>query len=171
MGDQVQSMTKLRPLKRTDAERMLEWMHDASVVEKMHTDFSSKTLKDCQSFIADRNDPDNLHLAITDDDDNYMGTVSLKHISGRSAEFAIAMHGDAIGKGYAYDGMKEILKIGFEKYDLNVVYWCVSSENIRALRFYEKHGYDRCSPKTIDIKGNYTSEEIRDYIWFCTRKE
>ncbi len=39
-----------------------------------------------------------LHLAIVDDNDIYMGTVSLKHITNQSAERAIILRSCALGK-------------------------------------------------------------------------
>ena len=35
---------KLRRLKLCDADRMLEWMHDSSVVEYLQADFKDKTI-------------------------------------------------------------------------------------------------------------------------------
>jgi len=73
---------KLRKLMEKDAELMLEWMHDESVVEYMGANFASKTIDDCKNFIMSNQATDkDLNLAIVDDDDTYMGTVSLKHIN------------------------------------------------------------------------------------------
>ena len=59
-----------------------------------------KTLEDCFEFIKTSSDEsDNIHYAIVDDMDNYMGTVSLKNVSNDNAEFAIVLHSKAIGKG------------------------------------------------------------------------
>ena len=78
---------KLRKLKKQDAPMMLEWMHDPQVVENMKTDFLSKTIQDCERFIEQaQNTSESLHLAIADDRDEYMGTVSLKHIRDKTAE-------------------------------------------------------------------------------------
>ena len=72
---------RLRKLEKKDALYMLEWMHDENVVQWMQTDFASKTLEDCERFIeSSAQDASNLNLAIVDDHDEYMGTVSLKHI-------------------------------------------------------------------------------------------
>ena len=72
----------LRKLKKNDAILMLEWMHDSSVVESLQTDFTSKTIEDCEKFIEDSLlDAHNLHFAIADEFDVYQGTVSLKNIS------------------------------------------------------------------------------------------
>ena len=47
---------KLRMLKIKDAPFMLEWMHDDFVVHDMKTNFASKTLEDCISFIESAQD-------------------------------------------------------------------------------------------------------------------
>ena len=70
-----------------------------------------------------------------------MGTVSLKHIHDGKAEFAIAIRKCAMGKGISGDAMKEILNYGLDTLGLDQIYWCVSPDNRRAVRFYEKNGY------------------------------
>lgn len=70
-----------------------------------------------------------------------MGTVSLKSVKDGSAEFGIAVRKSAMGRGYSWWGMEEIIRLAFEKYSLESVYWCVSRSNDRAVRFYEKHNF------------------------------
>ena len=92
---------KLRKLQETDAPLMLEWMHDPSVVDCLFTNFAAKTLCDCQRFIAcSQSSEEDLNLAIVDDRDEYMGTVSLKHIdrARSTAEFAITVRACAMAK-------------------------------------------------------------------------
>ncbi len=161
---------KLRKLEMKDATLMLEWMHDKSVVENMHTNFGSFTIENCENFIADsQDDKENLHLAITDDSDEYMGTVSLKRIRNNKAEFAITIRKKAMGKGFSKFAMAEIIRIGLEELKLSSVYWCVSAENKRAVRFYDKNNYKRITidPKEID---DYTEEQINSYLWYEVRK-
>ncbi len=160
---------KLRRLEQKDAVRMLEWMHDETVVEKLHTNFAVKTIRDCSHFITNCCDNENLHLAITNDKDEYMGTVSLKHITTEAAEFAITVHKDAMGKGYAIWAMKEMLRKAFEEYKLKQVYWCVAYDNIRALKFYDKNQYSRVKSNELKIKGDYTKEEISSYVWYAAQ--
>ena len=72
---------RLRNLELKDAPLMLEWMHDKSVVGKLKGNFQEKTLTDAEYFILNSNNKsDNIHLAIVSDEDEYMGTVSLKSI-------------------------------------------------------------------------------------------
>lgn len=160
---------RLRKLKIKDAKFMLEWMHDPSVVKYLQTDFLAKTIEDCINFISSSQDTtQNIHLAIVDDKDEYMGTVSLKNIT-KDAEFAITIRNIAMGKGYSKFGMKEIIRIGLQELNLTSVYWCVSPVNVRAVRFYDKNGY-----KKIDIKGKsvmgYTQEQMDNYLWYEVRK-
>lgn len=149
-----------------DAEFMLAWMHDKSVVEKLQTDFENKSLEDCRAFIANSQNDNYIHLAIVDEQDTYMGTVSLKHITGDTAEFAIAVRKVAMGKGYSIWAMKEIIRIAFEKYGVNAVYWCVAKDNLRALKFYDKNKFPRVDKGEIKIAGGYEQEQIDSYIWY-----
>lgn len=164
---------KLRMLKKEDAIYMLEWMHDKYVVENMQTIFTSKTLKDCEQFIAlSQKTKSDLHLAIVNDSDLYMGTVSLKHIHHNIAEFAIAVRREAMGKGYAKFGMEQIIQIGFEKLHLKSIYWCVSKNNSRALRFYDKNKYHRVKINELHIENTkYTKQQMEEYIWYEIKKD
>ncbi|MCR5624742.1 MAG: GNAT family N-acetyltransferase [Lachnospiraceae bacterium] len=160
---------KLRKLLKKDAPYMLEWMHDASVVEYMGKNFAEKTLSDCEAFIEWSNsDNDNLNLAIVDDNDEYMGTVSLKEIDREegNAEFAITIRKSAMGKGFSRFGMSEIIKKGFDELGLKFIYWCVSKVNERAVRFYDKNGYKRVDFDSLKVKTDYTDEECKSFYWY-----
>ena len=158
---------KLRKLELKDAPLMLEWMHDQSVVQDLRTNFLTKTMNDCENFIrASWDDEKNLNLAIADATDIYMGTVSLKNIRGTWAEFGITIRACAMGKGYSKAAMEEILRVGFEELGLEQIYWCVSPENQRAVRFYDKNGYKRVDAKQLKITGGYSQEQIAFYLWY-----
>lgn len=158
----MKQMIKLRPLKLTDTDRMLEWMHDKDLVGKLKQDFERKTREDCELFITRSLENEcELHKAITDDSDKYLGTVSLKNINEESAEFAIALHRDAIGKGIAINAMKEILRIGFNEYSISEIYWYVSVENKRAIRFFDINGFVRVNESEYQ-----NTEDENRYIWY-----
>lgn len=135
---------KLRELEKKDAPLMLEWMHDEDVVGNLKGNFKEKSLQDCEDFIMSaQNKEKNIHLAIVSDEDEYMGTVSIKSIDreNNSGEFAITVRKTAMSRGYSWWGMEEIIRLAFEKYNLDSVYWCVSRKNERAVRFYDKHNF------------------------------
>ncbi|MDE5977730.1 MAG: GNAT family N-acetyltransferase [Turicibacter sp.] len=161
---------QLRKLKIKDAPLMLEWMHDKSVVGDLRTDFSQKTIEDVEKFIEFSWDINaNLHLAIVSDEDIYMGTVSLKHIEEGSAEFAITVRSEAMGHGYSWFGMEEILRKAFNELNLRSVYWCVSRNNKRAVRFYDKHNFN----EVLDVSNNVLSryQGIENLKWYSVLKD
>lgn len=164
---------RLRKLEDKDAKFMLEWMHDTSVVSHLSANFNAKTLEDCFEFIRhSQNSKTDLNMAIVDNQDNYMGTVSLKHIDYEvgTAEFAIVLRKEAMGKGYSKYGMQEIIRIGFEDLHLEEIIWCVSSANGRAVSFYEKNGYSQLDNVNSFYKKYYTEEQLNVLIWYGVRK-
>ncbi len=163
---------KLRKLEMKDAPLMLQWMHDEKVVEHLSANFAAKTLADCESFIAHAQDSQaDLHLAVADEADEYMGTVSLKHLdpAHKTAEFAITFRAQAQGKGYANFGMGEILRMGLEELGLEAIYWCVSPVNGRAVRFYDKNGYRRVTQVPQHILQAYDPATVLQ--WYVFEKE
>lgn len=180
---------KLRELKIEDAEPMLEWMKDDSVVHDLQTDFLKMEISDCKNFIKQAKElysqkkPRYLHYAITDEDsedfDEYLGTVSLKNVdyNYRRAEFAITIRRKAMGLGLAGLAMKEIIRIGFECYNLNLIYWYVSPENKRANRFYEKNGYKGMNYEALlsNLEEEYGISRLDSkserYIWYFIKRE
>jgi diamine N-acetyltransferase len=167
----------LRKLKQKDAPFMLEWMHDPFVTRFLWADFASKTIEDCKMFIElSQNSHINIHMAVTDDNDTYMGTASLKNINNDTAEFAIVMRREAMGGGYSKYGMNEIIHIGLDKLKLNLVYWFVLPENKRAVKFYDKNGYKRVenimdcdSMITVFNRKEYQEIKTRNYIWYIVK--
>ena len=157
---------QLRNLQAKDAPLMLEWMHDRSVVEHLGANFEQKTLDDCLTFIERAQTvTEHLHLAIVDESDEYMGTVSLKNIGEGCAEFAITIRACAMGKGYSQYAMAQILDYGIHKLSLDAVYWCVAPVNCRAVRFYDKNHYRRASSVPERIRNSYHQE----LIWYMYR--
>ncbi len=160
---------RLRKLENKDAGYMLEWMHDDNVVSNLAGNFASKQLEDCLAFIESSQDTSSdLNLAIVDESDEYMGTVSLKHINQAEsfAEFAIAIRATAMGKGFSKYAMQEIIRIGKEDYRLERIYWCVATDNHRAVRFYDKNGYQRVENIPDSLKNLYSKKQLASFYWY-----
>lgn len=158
----------LRELRIEDAPLMLEWMHDENVVGKLRTGFMSKTIDDCIGFINSSLSDSNIHLAIASDEDEYMGTVSLKNIEDGTAEFAITVRSKAMKKGYSWFGMEAIIKKAFNEFDLESVYWCVSQENERAVKFYDKHNFHEVYDVPAKVLKRY--EGVDNLKWYAILK-
>lgn len=74
--------------------------------------------------------------------------------------------------------MKQILNKGFKDLHLRQIYWCVDSENKRALRFYDKNGYNRVNLKDyhalythIVESGDYEQDKIDSYVWYIAEEQ
>ena len=162
----------LRNLEIKDASYMLSWMHDELVTKFMHQDYSKMLLEDAQDFInSSAWHLDEKHMAIANDEDEYMGTVSLRHIDKLNglAEFAIVVREEAMGKGYAFHGMIEMLNKAFKYYNLEKIYWRVNLENKRAIRFFTKHGFNMLDEDIPDhILERHSNEQ--NLIWFAVLK-
>ncbi len=173
---------RLRELRHEDAPLMYEWMQDDFVVQNLATNFKDKTEDDCIAFInetiSEYSNPigcRDLHMAIADDNDEYMGTVSLKHIDriNKRAEFAITVRRQAMGKGYSQYAMSEIIRRGFSEksLDLNDIYWCVDDKNDRAKRFYDKQNYKRVEPCDYMLDNYKNIMDDTKLIWYLVKKE
>lgn len=161
----------LRQLKDEDYILMHKCMSDPNVNKYMNIDGSKMRPEDCLSFInKTRNDANSKHFAIINEEDRWVGTISLKNIDYRvkSAEYAIITSSDAHGKGYAYEATKEILRYAFNDLQLNRVYLDVLVENVRANKFYKKIGFvlEGTFRQAIEIKGN-----IYDLNWYSLLKD
>lgn len=138
---------KLRKLMDSDAKGMLEWMEDPEINSNFRFSAENISKESVAAFIGKAivqwEEGTTLHYAIGDDNDNYMGTVSLKNIDKESshAEYAISLRKCAQGKGLGEQATREVLKKAFEEWKLERVYLNVLSENLRAISLYEKMGF------------------------------
>lgn len=163
-------MIKLRRLQEEDAENMLEWMHDPESQKGFQRDMRSMTLEDARNFCVEAGSEEysrknrDMHLAITDETDEYLGTISLKNINmeHHSAEMAISIRKKVRGKGAAKKAVGLLLRKSFCEMALHRVYLTVLSNNIVAIKFYEKCGfiYEGELRDHLFIKGNYNSWRI-----------
>ena len=154
---------KLRKLQKKDAAGMLEWMHDPEFQKHFQIDMMNRKMEDVIEFInqsqSDLIEGKSIHYAIAGEEDEYLGTISLKDIdlSARKAEFAISLRKMAQGKGIATEAIRELLRLAFDKFGLERVYLNVLSENRSAIHLYEKCGfvYEGAFRNHLFLKGEY----------------
>lgn len=161
---------KIRKLKEKDAPLMLEWMHDPDVVAGMRKDFSSFTIDHCLNFIAGAQaDGTAVHRAVVNEEDEYLGTVSVRDIDKQlgCGEFAITVRRKAMGTGAAIFGMREILNEALNELGLNKIYWCVSAGNPRAVRFYRKNRFTEVKEGRVPDYLTKGYGKGNDLLWFC----
>lgn len=158
---------KLRNLDLQDAEGMIEWMSNPNINQLLHFNSNQVSMKSAKVFIREsQNKTKNLHLAITDETNEYLGTVSLKNIDeeNHNAEFAIALRQCAMGHGISKFALNAILDIAFHELELHRVYLYVRMDNIRAIKFYEK-----CHLRDEGIfVGHYCIDGVfKDLKWYA----
>lgn len=160
----------IRPLMEKDAPGMLEWMQDSKITCYFRFDGSEISLKQCLSFIGkSQEDSDSLHYAIVDDQDQYLGTVSLKNIDQekKEAEYAISLRSCAHGTGASVEGTRQILQLAFRQLGLEEVFLNVLADNYRANAFYRKMGFrfQKREEHALYLKGRW-----RDLNWYVIDK-
>lgn len=165
---------RLRLLEDSDIAGMLEWMHDPNVNCFFRFNAEEMTAEKVSAFIKQANDEIeqkiSYNFAISNENDEYLGTISLKNVdwSSRVAEYAISMRTSAQGKGIATNATNEILRYAFEELGLNRVFLNVLYENEKAIRLYEKCGfrYEGIFKEHINIRG-----KNRTIKWYAIMKD
>lgn len=155
----------LRKLQRKDAPFMLEWMHDSEINCNFQASFANADLSDVYEFIDNSFNENNQHFAFVNEEDEYMGTVSLKNISqkNKNAEYAIVSRKIVHGTRIAKSATELLLKYAFEELGMHKIYLNVLEENKRAVKFYEKIGfvYEGLSKDAVNIQG-----EFKNLLWY-----
>jgi len=150
---------------------MLEWMKDSRVNCFFRFNSKNVTIKTVTEFINSYvQGKNNYHFAIADDNDIYQGTISLKNINNdeNTGEYAIALRYEAQGNGVGTFATKQVLKYAFETLNLNRVYLNVLSDNINAIKLYEKCGFifEGESKERIKLQG-----QLKSLKWYGILKE
>ena len=166
-------MIHLRKLNMNDASGMLEWMHDPDIQHGFQTDMSDKTLEDARAFIGGAgyalSDGCSMHFAIADEQEEYLGTISLKDISlrDRRAEYAISLRKCAQGKGIGYAATFLLLDYAFYTLGLNRIFLNVLADNLPAIHLYRKCGfrYEGQFVEHLFLRGEY-----HDLQWYGIKK-
>lgn len=163
----------LRSLKLKDSEGILEWMHDPKINLWYTGKIKNATLNRVINFI---NNAEELmkqgttrHYAIVNEEDEYLGTISLKNIEPiKGAEYAISMRGTYQGKGIASWATQEIMRMAFDDLGLHRVYLNVPSDNEHANRFYVRNHfrYEGEAKDCIQIEGR-----IKSLKWYALLEE
>ena len=165
---------RLRKLENKDIQYMQEWMIDSEIMKwfrlppnSMEENNIKEFIKKAKTGIGEGGD---IHYAIINPEDEYLGTISLKNIdiNVRKAEYAIVLRRKAMGKGIGEEATRLILKKAFMDEGLNRIYLNVLSENLNAIKMYKKCGFifEGEFRNHILIKG-----KLKSLKWYAVLKE
>lgn len=158
-------MKYIRELKEKDATLMFECLNDKVNTQYMLIGGKNFSYEDCLKFINSSKNDDSLNFAIVDEEDNWIGTISLKHIDKEvgQAEYAIITSSRVHGKGYAYKASEELKEYAFSTLKLQRIYLNVASDNLRAINFYKRFGFTYEGTFRRAIKIN---NQLKDLEWY-----
>lgn len=149
---------RLRNLDVKDIPYQLDWMQDEEVNSFFQIDFKLKTYEDVLEFVQTGTNQHNIHKAIVNDEDIYLGTISLKNINykEKKAEYAIVIRKEFWGLGVASFATSEIINIS-KQLGLKKIYLTVLENNLNAIKLYEKFGFKRNSSydNIVNVKSRF----------------
>ncbi len=161
---------RLRRLEEKDIPGMMEWMHDPEINKWFRFDADAMTEERAKHFIEGSFTEKSRHYAITNDNDEYLGTISLEEIDKENghALYAISTRKSVWGSGAALEATRQLFEIAFHELGLERVYLNVLADNLRAKRLYEKAGfrYEGCFHRHLRLHG-----EWRDWDWYAILRD
>lgn len=140
------SRIRLRPFTREDLEKVRRWNEDEELAAFLGLKLPGEEVdyyERCQRLLAERS---SRIFAIETLDGQFIGEVELNQITWRrkQAELHICI-GDRRywDKGYGTEVVQAVLKIAFQEMGLESIYLRVYRHNRRAIRCYEKCGFQK----------------------------
>jgi len=81
----------------------------------------------------------------------FIGNIELMDIKDNTAELGIAITAGKQDAGYGTEAVLATIKYGFERLGMNRIFLKVYPDNIRAIRVYEKCGFNEYSRTESDV--------------------
>ena len=155
---------RIRAIEKKDLNAMFELCSQSEISNLIDCSYPDSKEELVVFLENTRDKADEKHFAIVNSDDEFEGLSCLRHINSTEnrAALSIIVKPEVFTKGYAWFGMVETLKYGFNTLGLEQIYWCVHKDNMRALRFFRKHGFnslDKDIPKII-VKQFANSDDL-----------
>jgi len=152
----IGTRVRLRMLTKTDVEEMAAWDDDAEIEKYIGKKFApyETPLEWYSNLLKDNRQRG---LAIETLDGQFIGDVGLQEISWRkrSAEVRICIADKEYwGRGYGTEALQILIRYAFEELGLEVLYLRVYADNLRAIRCYEKCGFEKKGRVRFSSRGN-----------------
>lgn len=134
----------IRPMTRRDVDEMQTWPRFTDpLLASSNLPRQGRAEKDVW-FLSYAKGPSRRLYAIEDQDGLLIGRLSLREINGQeSARLGITLRADRLDQGYGTDAIRLFLHYYFEKMGFATLYLDVAAANTRAIRCYEKCGFQQ----------------------------
>jgi len=132
-----------------DAPILARWTEDSDYLRAMDTDYARPLSPEqvTQALSPDQPDPNSVHFHIrTLEDDRLIGFVALHSIEWNNGAGMLSIgigEPDYRSKGYGSDALRLVLRYAFHELNLYRVGLDVIDNNSRAIRTYEKMGFQQ----------------------------
>ena len=140
-------LVRLRAYEKSDADALFRWFSDEEVTRWLGPpNFPSRTQQEKFIELAQASGEDAKYFAIETLDGKLVGDTGLRFIDwkSRKAEFFITIGEKQFwDKGFGTDALRIVIRLAFEKMNLNRLWLTVLADNPRAIRCYEKCGFVR----------------------------
>jgi RimJ/RimL family protein N-acetyltransferase len=132
----------IRPMVEEDVEKMQAWRPFTDPLDSLWNR-SSRSSDNYIRFQAQANDPSRRWYAVEDLAGRVIGRLSLRQINRReSARLGITLGADYVGQSYGTDAIRTFLVYYFRELGFETLYLDVAAPNKRAVRCYEKCGFE-----------------------------
>lgn len=135
---------RLRALEPADAEMIWRWHRDHET-SQLNGQIYPTSLEVTREWIRSLGHPSfkGVTLGIENDQGALVGYLSLSRIEAedRAARFGIMLGREFWNQGYGTDATRTILRFGFDEMNLHRISLGVAEYNPRAMRVYEKCGF------------------------------
>jgi RimJ/RimL family protein N-acetyltransferase len=165
-------LVRLRAYEKSDADALFRWFSDEDVTRWLGPpNFPSRAHQERFIELASTPGDDAKYFAIETLDGKLIGDCGLRFIDwkSRKAEFFITIGEKPFwGKGFGSDALRIVIRLAFDKMNLNRLWLSVLVDNPRAVRCYEKCGFVR---EGLLRQESYVDGKYRDVLMMALLRE
>lgn len=148
---------EFRRATKEDIEDILTWQYDG-VYSFYNNSIQKEKIERIKGFINSDDD-----FSVYNEQNELVGNCSFYYIEDAFC-VGVQMRPDLTGKGFGTDFVNSILKFGKEKYNLSYIDLTVAKFNTRAIKVYERLGFNPLFDLVNTIRG-------KDYDFMAMRLE
>jgi RimJ/RimL family protein N-acetyltransferase len=165
-------LVRLRAYENSDADALFRWFSDEDVTRWLGPpNFPSRAHQERFVEQASASGADAKYFTIETLDGKLVGDCGLRLIDwkSRKAEFFITIgEKEFWGKGLGSDALRIVIRLAFDKMNLNRLWLSVLVDNPRAVRCYEKCGFVR---EGLLRQESYVDGKYRDVLLMALLRE